>query len=129
MRAHARDGVDTTTTILNLSQETFEISDFDGFTSRPMTESNGIIRRKYSQTLSTGPSIAASSIDQMLMGNLTLLTISLLLLLARLINRQRVEKVWKLWLPTVSVGDPAAKRLLPFGSGYFVDRQGEQDRT
>ena len=27
----------------------------------------------------------------------------------------RVEKDWKLWLPTVSVGDPAAKRQLPFG--------------
>ena len=27
-----------------------------------------------------------------------------------------VEKVWKLWLPTVSDGDPAAKRQLPFGS-------------
>ena len=28
----------------------------------------------------------------------------------------RVEKVWKFWLPTVSVGDPASKRQLPFGS-------------
>ena len=28
----------------------------------------------------------------------------------------RVEKVWRFWLPTVSVGDPAAKRQLPFGS-------------
>ena len=28
----------------------------------------------------------------------------------------RVEKVWKFRLPTVSVGNPAAKRQLPFGS-------------
>ena len=28
----------------------------------------------------------------------------------------QVEKGWKFWLPTVSVGDPAAKRQLPFGS-------------
>ena len=28
----------------------------------------------------------------------------------------RVETSWKNWLPTVSVGDPAAKRQLPFGS-------------
>ena len=28
----------------------------------------------------------------------------------------RVEKVWKFWLPTMSVGNPAAKRQLPFGS-------------
>ena len=26
----------------------------------------------------------------------------------------RVEKVWKLWLQTMSVGNPAAKRQLPF---------------
>ena len=29
---------------------------------------------------------------------------------------RRVEKVWKFWLPTMSVGNPAAKRQLPFGS-------------
>ena len=28
----------------------------------------------------------------------------------------RVEKVWKFWLPTMSVGNPATKRQLPFGS-------------
>ena len=28
----------------------------------------------------------------------------------------RVEKVRMFWLPSVSVGDPAAKRQLPFGS-------------
>ena len=28
----------------------------------------------------------------------------------------RVGKVWKFWLPTVSVGNPAAKWQLPFGS-------------
>ena len=28
----------------------------------------------------------------------------------------RVEKGWKFWLPTVSAGDPATKRQLPFGS-------------
>ena len=82
-----------------------------------MSESIGIIRRRSSQTLSTGPPIVASSKYQMLMGELPILAISLLLLLARLINRQDVvfdEKVWKFWLPTVSVGDPAAKRQLPF---------------
>ena len=29
---------------------------------------------------------------------------------------RRIEKVRMFWLPTVSVGDPAAKRQLPFGS-------------
>ena len=28
----------------------------------------------------------------------------------------RVEKVWKFWLPTMSAGNPAVKRQLPFGS-------------
>ena len=28
----------------------------------------------------------------------------------------RVDKVWKFWLPTMSAGNPAAKRQLPFGS-------------
>ena len=29
---------------------------------------------------------------------------------------RRVEKVWTFWLPTMSVGNPAAKRQLPFRS-------------
>ena len=29
---------------------------------------------------------------------------------------RRVEKDWKFWLPTMSVGNPATKRQLPFGS-------------
>ena len=30
----------------------------------------------------------------------------------------RVEKVWMFWLPTMSSGNPAAKRQLPFGSVF-----------
>ena len=33
----------------------------------------------------------------------------------------RVEKVWKFWLPTMSVGNPAAMRQLQFGSAFVVD--------
>ena len=60
-------------TLRKLSQETFETFDFVGFTSRPMSEIIGIIRRKSSQTLFTGPPIVASSKYQMLMGDLTVL--------------------------------------------------------
>ena len=74
-------------TLWKLSQETFETSYLVGFTSRLMSESIGINRRRSSKTLSTGPSIVASSKYQMLMGDLTLLAISSLLL-ARLINHQ-----------------------------------------
>ena len=49
----------------------------------------------------------------------------LLLLIARLIIRQDVEfdeflKDWKSWPPTMSVGNPAAKRQLPFGSRSII---------
>ena len=44
----------------------------------------------------------------------------------------RVETSWKLWLPTVSVGDPAAKRQLPFGSlagRHFFLRKSVEDNA
>ena len=46
------------------------------FTSSPLSDSIGIKRRRSSQTLSTGPPIVWSSKYQVLMGDLTLLTIS-----------------------------------------------------
>ena len=39
----------------------------------------------------------------------------------------RIEKVRKFWLPTVSVGDPAARMQLPFRSILYVDSRGEQN--
>ena len=83
----------------------FETSDYYVFSLRTMSDSIRIIRRRSSQTLSTGPPIVKTSKYQMLMSDLTLMTISLLLLLARLINRQDV------------VFDD------------YDDRQGEQDRA
>ena len=62
-------------TLRKLSHETFKTSDFDGFTSRPMSESIEIIRRRSSQTLCSGLPIVASSKYQMVMGDLTLLAI------------------------------------------------------
>ena len=31
-----------------------------------------------------------------------------------------VEKDWKFWLSAMSVGDPAAKRQLPFGTSFLL---------
>ena len=36
----------------------------------------------------------------------------------------RVDKVWKFWLPAMSVGNPATKRQLPFGSTGKVSIEG-----